>query len=142
MPRENSDCTEVTCSLVVNDCSTQCLAAVQDGTSPYFGAVVGRVANRIAGATFELDGTTYNLSANDPPNSLHGGVRGWSRMAWRIVRREAFDDGGSSVTLEYISPHMDEARSHSMPCPCHVSKRRTVQHKGHTTRGLASDEPQ
>lgn len=49
---------------------------LQDGTSPYFGAVVGRVANRIAGAKFELDGMTYKLAANNGPNCLHGGKVG------------------------------------------------------------------
>lgn len=49
---------------------------LQDGTSPYFGAVVGRVANRIAGAKFELDGVTYKLAANNGPNCLHGGKVG------------------------------------------------------------------
>lgn len=44
----------------------------QNGTSPYMGAIVGRVANRIAGARFELDGKTYTLNANNGPNTLHG----------------------------------------------------------------------
>ena len=47
---------------------------VQNGTSPYFGAVIGRVANRIRGATFKLDGRVYRISANEGQNSLHGGV--------------------------------------------------------------------
>ncbi|HEU4578940.1 MAG TPA: hypothetical protein VFS67_11835, partial [Polyangiaceae bacterium] len=45
--------------------------------SPYFGATIGRVANRIAGASFELAGKRYPLTANDGPNHLHGGKRGW-----------------------------------------------------------------
>lgn len=52
---------------------------VQDGTSPYMGAIVGRVANRIANATFELDGQRYQLAPNNGPNCLHGGF-GWSVM--------------------------------------------------------------
>lgn len=44
----------------------------QDGTSPYMGSVVGRVANRIAKGNFELDGTAYQLNINNGPNSLHG----------------------------------------------------------------------
>lgn len=55
---------------------------MQDGTSPYMGAVVGRVANRIANATFELDGQRYKLAANNGPNCLHGAVQ-W---ALRCVR--------------------------------------------------------
>jgi len=56
------------------------LPALQDGTSPYMGAVVGRVANRIANARFELDGVEYKLAANNGPNCLHGGKVG-VRMA-------------------------------------------------------------
>ena len=45
------------------------------GRNPYFGAVVGRVANRIAKAKFELDGQTYHLAQNNGENSLHGGQK-------------------------------------------------------------------
>ena len=45
---------------------------MQDGRNPYFGVVVGRCANRIANGEFKLDGQTYQLPKNDPPNELHG----------------------------------------------------------------------
>ena len=45
------------------------------GRNPYFGSVVGRVANRIANAKFELDGETFNLAKNNGENSLHGGLK-------------------------------------------------------------------
>ena len=51
----------------------------------YFGVTVGRYANRIAGATFTLDGETYILPANDDPNSLHGGQVGFDKRNWRII---------------------------------------------------------
>jgi len=48
-----------------------------------FGAVVGRVAGRITGAAFQLDGETYKLAANESPNHLHGGVAGFHSRIWR-----------------------------------------------------------
>lgn len=49
----------------------------------YYGAVVGRYANRIAGARFTLDGTTHLLRANDGPNQLHGGPNGFHNRVWK-----------------------------------------------------------
>jgi aldose 1-epimerase len=49
---------------------------------PYFGATVGRVANRVGGAQFTLDGKTYKLAANNGPNALHGGVVGFDKVVW------------------------------------------------------------
>jgi aldose 1-epimerase len=51
----------------------------------YFGVTVGRYANRIAGGRFALDGTTFQLPTNDGRNSLHGGGRGFDKVAWRVV---------------------------------------------------------
>lgn len=47
---------------------------------PYFGALIGRVANRIAGAQFTLDGQTYHLFVNDGPNCMHGGRVGFNKV--------------------------------------------------------------
>jgi len=68
--------------------------------SAYFGANVGRVANRIAGGKFTLDGEEHTLSQNDGENTLHGGEQGWSRAVWDV---EYFDSTQSSVTLSLHS---------------------------------------
>lgn len=73
----------------------------------YFGSTIGRFANRIAGAEFTLDGTTYSLAANDSPNSLHGGRVGFDKVIWTIA--EMASGPVASVTLTYVSPDGEEA---------------------------------
>jgi len=64
--------------------------------SPYFGAIAGRVAGRISRAKFELDGRTYKLFANDPPNHLHGGMHGFDKKIWSAT---PIDNGHGAVSL-------------------------------------------
>lgn len=65
----------------------------------YLGAIVGRVANRIAGARFSLSGHDYRLDANEAPHHLHGGSEGLSQQFWQIER-----DGSSRLRARHVSP--------------------------------------
>lgn len=69
----------------------------------YFGATVGRVANRIAGGQFELNNVSYNLPLNDGNNHHHGGPDGFAFRVWKI---SAVSD--TSVTLSLHSPDGDQ----------------------------------
>jgi aldose 1-epimerase len=75
-------------------------------SSPYFGAIVGRYANRIAGGQFTLNGVTYTLAQNDGPNHLHGGVEGFDKVLWEAEPLET--DSGVGVTLTHVSPEGTE----------------------------------
>ncbi|MGW1747960.1 aldose epimerase family protein [Streptomyces sp. NPDC002092] len=70
---------------------------------PYLGALIGRYANRIAGGRFPLDGVTYALEQNTPPNSLHGGEHGFDKRVWEVTRA-----GEYGVRLSRVSAHGEE----------------------------------
>jgi aldose 1-epimerase len=76
------------------------------GNQPFFGALVGRFCNRIAGAQFTLNGTTYPLAHNDGPNHLHGGPHGFHRAIWQASQRAS--DEGPSLELRYLSRDGEE----------------------------------
>jgi aldose 1-epimerase len=69
----------------------------------YFGAIIGRYANRIANASFPLNGTTYTLDANNGPNTLHGGFLGWNTAVWSA----ATSRGPGSASLELTNTFPD-----------------------------------
>jgi aldose 1-epimerase len=74
---------------------------------PYFGAIAGRVAGRITGAAFHLEGKTYRLARNDPPNHLHGGVHGFDKKVWSATPVDRADRA-PSLRLSYRSPDGEE----------------------------------
>lgn len=72
-------------------------------TEAYYGATVGRYANRIAKGKFELEGNTYTLATNIPPNHLHGGIIGFHAMVWEVLKAEE-----NFLELVYFSKDMEE----------------------------------
>ena len=74
-----------------------------EGAHPYFGAITGRYANRIAGGRFVLDGESYALFCNDGQNALHGGERGFDRRVWTVD-----DASDARVELSYVSAAGEE----------------------------------
>lgn len=76
---------------------------------PYFGSTVGRYGNRIAGAKFTVDGQEYTLAANNGPNHLHGGIKGFDMYVWKSeVMASGSVDGEQSVKFTRTSPDGEE----------------------------------
>ena len=81
----------------------------------YFGAIIGRYANRIANASFDLNSTTYTLDANNGPNTLHGGYLGWNTAVWSA----ATSTGPGSASLELTNTFKDgEGCDHARTTTC------------------------
>jgi aldose 1-epimerase len=74
-----------------------------NGNGPYMGAICGRVANRIARGKFNLLDQNYTLAVNNGPNHLHGGITGFSKVVWDVIRLS-----GNSLELAYLSPDGEE----------------------------------
>lgn len=71
--------------------------------TPYFGALIGRYGNRIGKAKFTLDGKTYELAKNNNGNSLHGGLKGFDKVVWNVVKAT-----GNTLELQYTSKDGEE----------------------------------
>ena len=84
---------------------------------PYFGETIGRYANRIGGASFKLNGTTYTLPVNNGPNTLHGGFVGWGNRVWQnpVTAR---GNGSVSLTMTLVAPNGDEGAKFEPSCKC------------------------
>jgi len=89
--------------LRVRDGDGWCDLALDCIDDPYMGRTVGRFANRVSGGKFEIDGTAYQLSVNEPPNTLHGGEHGFSASDWEVVSAAA-----DEVALRLVSPDGDQ----------------------------------
>src|SRR2546423_12090302 len=74
---------------------------------PFFGAIAGRVANRIGNGKFVLDGQEYALAKNNGPNHLHGGLKGFDKKVWN-ARVLPSHSGGASVELTCFSKDGEE----------------------------------
>jgi aldose 1-epimerase len=73
---------------------------------PFFGATVGRVANRIAKGKFTLDGKEYTLAVNSGPNAIHGGLKGFDKVVWKAEALPKAD--GAAVQFNYRSRDGEE----------------------------------
>src|SRR3984893_18775136 len=81
------------------------LQGYENGKS-YFGATVGRYANRIGGGKFSIDGKEYILPKNDGNNTLHGGIVGFNKKTWKA--RELPSNDAAALELSYLSPDGEE----------------------------------
>jgi aldose 1-epimerase len=82
------------------------LAGYVGDDDPYFGSLIGRYGNRIAGGSFTLDGTTYQLPVNNGPNTLHGGPTGFDDQVWEAT--DVTDDEEAALRLHLVSPDGDQ----------------------------------
>ena len=73
---------------------------------PYFGAIVGRYANRIDNGSFSIDDNDYSIPINNNGTSLHGGIKGFDKVNWNVVSYDSINR--NSIKLNYLSKHKEE----------------------------------
>jgi aldose 1-epimerase len=112
-PDKNGELTNIVCGFenLENYLSPEYL-----GSYPYFGAICGRVCNRIANGKFTLDGKNYSLAVNNGTNHLHGGKVGFDRKIWIAGLIETSEKVG--VKLSYLSPDMEEGYPGNLDVTC------------------------
>ena len=104
---------------------------------PYFGATVGRYANRIARGQFQLDGRTYSLFINNGPNSLHGGKAGFNRKVWKAEPVGLAH--GAAVRFTYVSEDGEEGYPGTLTV--HVTYELSDENELKISYAAATDKP-
>ena len=112
-PDKNGKCENIVCGF---DRFEDYISEQYLGSYPYFGSIIGRVANRIANGKFTLEGKEYTLAVNNGPNALHGGLTGFDKKIWGAETIEADDKVG--VRLSYTSPDMEEGYPGTLEVVC------------------------
>ncbi|MCI4445514.1 MAG: galactose mutarotase [Candidatus Aminicenantes bacterium] len=107
------------------------------GKNPYFGATVGRYANRIGGAKFVLEGKEYRLAKNEGENHLHGGIKGFDKVIWDVQLKENSHSAG--VNFHYLSPDGEEGYPGNLDCQ--VNYLLTDDNELHISYLAATDKP-
>ncbi|WP_375426923.1 aldose epimerase family protein [uncultured Sphingomonas sp.] len=102
----------------------------------YFGATVGRFANRLALGRFTLDGRTYQTPVNNGPNALHGGTQGFDKVLWTV--RDVKSGPTASVTMRHVSPDGDQGYPGAMTVDATYSlderNQLTIEYRATTTK--------
>ncbi|ANI90054.1 galactose mutarotase [Arachidicoccus ginsenosidimutans] len=96
VPDKNGKLTDVVCGF-------KSIEDYQKSTEPYYGATIGRFGNRIAKGKFSLNGKNYSLFINNPPNTLHGGKKGFQYQVWNASQPDS-----STIVFTRISKDMEE----------------------------------
>jgi len=104
--------------------------------TPYFGATVGRYANRIKDGKFTLNGKEYQLAKNDNDNHLHGGIKGFDKRVWDAKPFENKDSVG--IKFNYLSPDGEEGYPGNLTCTVtytlHKKNELQIDYEAHTDK--------
>ncbi|WP_347841558.1 aldose epimerase family protein [uncultured Draconibacterium sp.] len=113
MPNKNGSIENVVCGF---DKLENYLSEEYLGSYPYFGAVIGRFGNRIAGGKLEIEGTSYEMAINNGPNHLHGGLEGFDKKLFDAEQIDTAEEVG--VKLSYLSPDGEENYPGNLKVTC------------------------